>query len=197
MVASADLTSSQFSEFQDLASDDELAVLPAIPFIIIAGTKVLAITAASLGVIKAASNIQELLNGSDADIFVPEDVDTGTEPFDLGAATEIDPNTLPEGNDFLEDILNGQFEFPDAEEGGSYFLPIGEVPDSPIGKTTKLSKKFLEDRGVDAEDLKAGVVGDAGGQFDIYKDKKNNLWAVTKGDKAEESDLWLDNLDNY
>ena len=32
---------------------------------------------------------------------------------------------IPNGNDFIEDVLNGQFEFPDAEEGGSYFLAAG------------------------------------------------------------------------
>ena len=60
-----------------------------------------------------------------------------------------------------------------------------------------IKKNFLKRKGIDAEKLKAGVVGDAGSQFDIYKDTKGNLWAVKKGDKPEESDLWLDNLDNY
>ena len=53
------------------------------------------------------------------------DAPTNTPPFDLGElgnAREIDPEKFPSGNKFLEDILGGQFEFPNAEEGGSYFL---------------------------------------------------------------------------
>ena len=59
---------------------------------------------------------------------------------------------------------------------------------------------FIAEEGwavVGEEKLKAGVVGDAGSQFDIYKDTKGNLWEVKKGGKPEESDLWLDNLKNY
>ena len=105
---------------------------------------------------KASKNIQELVAESEIGIFrspfpkssdnsasdnntggTLDEVDTGTEPFDLGAATEIDPNTLPKGNDFLEDILNGQFEFPDVEEGGSYiFLASGAFSDG-IDETTQ------------------------------------------------------------
>ena len=51
----------------------------------------------------------------------------GTEPFDLGELTKIEPESIPNGNEFIEDVLNGQFEFPDAEEGGSYFLAIEET----------------------------------------------------------------------
>ena len=131
--------------------NDEIAALPIIlgP-VIVEGIKLIAITAASLGTIKAANNIQEILAEGDIDVFrspFPEptgetgdnntgstldEVGSGTEPFDLGAATEIDPKTLPQGNEFLEDILNGQFEFPDAEEGGSYFLAAG-APGNELG----------------------------------------------------------------
>ena len=60
-----------------------------------------------------------------------------------------------------------------------------------------IKKNFLQRRGIDAEELKKGAVLGKGTEFDIYKDEKNNLWAVRKREKPEESDLWLDNLDNY
>ena len=128
LVASTDLSGVEFEEFKNAARESEIALGPAIaiPFIIVEGTKVLAITAASLGIIKAASNIQELLEGSDAEIFVPEDVDTSIPPFDLGEATKIDPESFPNGDEFVQDILDGNFEFPNdnADGVGSYFLPI-------------------------------------------------------------------------
>ena len=55
-------------------------------------------------------------------------INTGTELFDLGQLTQIEPESIPNGNEFIEDVLNGQFEFPDAEEGGSYVLPIETNP---------------------------------------------------------------------
>ena len=83
----------------------------------------LAITAASLGIIKAASNIQELIELNKPEVFVPEgDIDPSTPPFDLGEATRINPESFPNSNDFLDDILDGQYEFPDDGEGGTYFL---------------------------------------------------------------------------
>ena len=102
--------------------NDEVAV--AIPIVIVVGAKVIAFTAASLGIIKATSNIQELLEANEPEIFVPEgDIDPSIPPFDLSEVPRYDPERFPNNNDFLDDILNGQYEFPDAEEGGSYFLP--------------------------------------------------------------------------
>lgn len=144
---------------------------------------------------------ERLTEGNNGDVltFPAEEftVPTGTPGFELGEPIGFDDNTFfPKGDGFLDDLLNGRFETPNESEGGSYFLAI-EVPDNPIGKTTRLDKKFLEERGIDAEELKKGVVGDAGGRFDIYKDQEGNLWAVEKKQSPEESDLWLDNLDNY
>ena len=83
----------------------------------------IAFTAASLGIIKAASNIQELLEANEPEIFVIEgDIDPSIPPFDLSEVPRYDPERFPNNNDFLDDILDGQYEFPDAEEGGSYFL---------------------------------------------------------------------------
>ena len=90
------------------------------------------ITATSLGVIKAASNIRELLGTSDTEVFIPDDdVDTSIPPFDLGEVTKIDDSkNIPSGNDFLEGILDGQYEFPNAEESGAYFLAVSVYDDS-------------------------------------------------------------------
>ena len=126
LVASADLSDSQFINFQDSASlladgNDDVAF--ALPIVIVVGVKVIAFTAASLGIIKAASNIQELVEANEPEIFVPEgDIDPSIPPFDLSEVPRYDPERFPNNNDFLDDILDGRFEFPDAEEGGSYFL---------------------------------------------------------------------------
>ena len=145
-------------------------------------------------------NDERLTEGNNGDVLTfPEgefDVDFGTEALDLGEPIGLDDNTYFPKNGLLDDLLEGKYEFPDDGEGGSYFLAI-EVPDNPIGKTTRLSEEFLEKRGIDAEELKKDVVGDAGGKFDIYKDKEGNLWAVRKGQNPKSSELWLDNLDNY
>ena len=55
------------------------------------------------------------------------DVDFGTPPFDLGEPIGFDDNAFfPKGDRFLDDILNGRFEFPDDDsESGSYFIAIG------------------------------------------------------------------------
>lgn len=129
LVASADLSGSQFEEFKNLATqENEVAFAPAlaIPFIIVNGNTILAITAASLGLIATASNIQELLDSSDTEVFVPEgDIDPSTPPFDLGEATRINPESFPNSNDFLDGILDGNFEFPTDDAGGVYFLAAG------------------------------------------------------------------------
>ena len=146
LVASADLSNSQFKELKTLAEDtNEVALVPAIPFIIIGGAKVIAITAASIGIIKAASNIQDLLEDSRVEVFVPEGVDTSTGPFDLGEAARIAKENFPGRNDFLEDLFDGQYEFPDdSGEAGAYFLPIETNPilsdlidSSTLGDETK------------------------------------------------------------
>ena len=72
------------------------------------------------------------------------DAPTSTPPFDLGElgnAREINSEQFPSGNKFLEDILNGQFEFPDAEEGGSYFLTADTgIPEGiDIEETSQIS----------------------------------------------------------
>ena len=82
LVASTDLSGLDFQDFKESAAlldEDAVAIAPAlaIPFIVVEGTKVLAITAASLGIIQAASNIQELLGTTDREVFIPDsDVDT-------------------------------------------------------------------------------------------------------------------------
>ena len=67
-----------------------------------------------------------------------EDVETGTELFDLGEATRIDPESLPKGNDFLNDIHDGNFEFPDVEESGSHFLAASGAFSDGIDETTQV-----------------------------------------------------------
>ena len=76
----------------------------------------------------------------DGEINVP----TGTPEFDLAEPIGFDDNALfPKGDGFLDDILNGRFEFPedgeisftffDAIEGNTYFREV-EIADEQ-GKT--------------------------------------------------------------
>ena len=151
LVASANLSDEQFGTFKEQANSigtTEGTEIAAVPLLlapaVVGGIKVLIVTVASLTAINSANNIRQLIQDSDSQIYyTPVDDDlfadtnverfpagegdapTNTPPFDLGElgnAREIDPEKFPSGNKFLEDILGGQFEFPDAEEGGSYFL---------------------------------------------------------------------------
>ena len=61
-------------------------------------------------------------DGGNVETVDPDDVDTGTEPFDLGESIVLDDRTFIPGDDFLDDILNGQFEFPLEGETGPYVL---------------------------------------------------------------------------
>ena len=70
----------------------------------------------------------------------------GTPPFDLGDPIGFDDNAFfPKGDGFLDDILNGQFEFPDEGQEFTYFLAIEEnneilrdlIDVSTLGRKTK------------------------------------------------------------
>ena len=147
LVVSVDLTDSQFEEFQDLSDTvterNDLVAGIFIPIILYKTGEIILYSAFSVGALVSADNLRKALEESDTSIFrspfpeptggtasdnntggsSPEQVDIGTEPFDLGETIRIDIETFPSGSQFLEDILDGQFEFPDVEEGGSYFLP--------------------------------------------------------------------------
>ena len=135
LYAPADLNESQFEKFKNLAqeeSDLAFAATLAIPIVIVGGNTVLAVTALSIGAIIAAKSIQELIEANQPEVFVPEgDIDSSTPPFDLGEASQIDPESFPNGDDFLEGILDGQYEFPsDDGTGGAYYLTASVYDDS-------------------------------------------------------------------
>ena len=133
LVVPSSINGSQFEEFKDLSEQVTFAAAAlAIPIVIVGGTKVLAITAITLGIIKAASTIEDLLGAEDVEVFVPEgDIDTSTPPFDLGSISKLnDNNSLPNGVDFVEGILEGRYEFPSADGGGAYFLAVDVYDDS-------------------------------------------------------------------
>lgn len=57
----------------------------------------------------------------------------GTPPFDLAEPIGLDDNAFfPKGDGFLDDILNGRFEFPAEGEEFAYFLAAGR-PGNDIG----------------------------------------------------------------
>ena len=73
------------------------------------------------------------------------DVDFGTPPLDIGEPIGFDDNTFfPKGESgsFLDDILNGRFEFPLEGEGGSYFLAIEE--NNEIIRELRNTSTFLQ-----------------------------------------------------
>ena len=64
-------------------------------------------------------------------------VDTGTPPFNLEEAIEVNVLDFPNADSYLQDILDGKFEFPtDDGEGGAYFL-ASEPFSEGIDETTQ------------------------------------------------------------
>ena len=152
LIDLGDSSSQQLESLEETAalleSEGEDVAL-ALPLVYYFAAGVFAYTAISLEALRQADSFQEAIDNSDYDTYIStgsdyeplvgplegkdvpqgfpsgqEEVSLTTPPFDLGAATQIDPKTFPKGDDFLQDILDGQYEFPDVEEGGSYFLPI-------------------------------------------------------------------------
>lgn len=149
-AASANLSDEQFQTLKDSAlannQETELAAAPAIPIIIYYIYGAIAITAITPALLESANSIQELIQSSDIDIYIStppfvgplleDDVPGGfptregeapltTPPFDLGEATSIDKEIFPSGNQYLEDILDGQFEFPLDDELFIFFNAAG------------------------------------------------------------------------
>ena len=149
-AASANLSDEQFQTFKDSALPNdrgiEVAAAPAIPIIIYYLYGAIAITAVTPALLESANNIRELIQGNDIDIYIStppfvgpllkDDVPGGfptregevpltIPPFDLGEATSIDKEIFPSGNQYLEDILDGQFEFPLDDELFIFFDAAG------------------------------------------------------------------------
>ena len=149
-AASANLSDENFQIFKDSALANnpgtEVAVAPAIPIVIYYIYGAIAITAVTPLLLENANNIQELIQGSDIGVYtstppfdgslleddVPGGFPTGegevpltTPPFDLGEATKIDKEIFPSGNQYLENILDGQFEFPLDDELFIFFDAAG------------------------------------------------------------------------
>ncbi|WP_414530342.1 hypothetical protein, partial [Nodularia chucula] len=54
-----------------------------------------------------------------------------------------------------------------------------DIPDVPIGGLKGVDDKWLKNQGVDPHTIKEILPG-AAKEFDIYKDKNNNLWGLRK-----------------
>ena len=136
LVVSENLSGTDYDTFRGIAnsavedSDVTAVALPVVYYTIVGG---IAVTAITLELIRSSIDLQSALQ--DAKIYTfpggEGDIDPSTPPFDLGEATRV-VEKFPNGDQFLDDILNGQFEFPNAEESGPYFLassPISGVSD--------------------------------------------------------------------
>ena len=121
IVASSDLSSSNlgaiksFAEITETENPEVAIALPVIYYTIAGG---IALTAVGIELIRTANNIQDLVNGSTTytGTFDSGGVDTSIPPFDTGETITIQPESFPNGDRFIEKVLEGQFEFPDGSE---------------------------------------------------------------------------------
>jgi hypothetical protein len=68
-------------------------------------------------------------------------------------------------------------------------------PNGPVGSLKKVSDSWLKQRGIDAHKTKIEMMGrERISQYDIYKDRKGNLWILGKGGVGEPQwfDRWSD-----
>ena len=135
---------------------------------------------------------EQLTNEGDVQIFAPPDVDFDSEPFDLGEPIGFDDNTFfPKGDGFLDDILNGQFEFPlDDEISFTYFNEsssgiglareekVADIVGGTIARNPQSPKKDLKVSG-GGTSIKIDVLG-PNGEYIIVggKGKGSNKKAV-------------------
>ena len=121
IVASSDLSSTDigaiksFAEITETENPEVAIALPLVYYTIAGG---IAVTAIGIELIRSANNIQELVEGSTTYTRTLDDggIDTSIPPFDTGETVTIERETFPNGNRFIENILEGQFEFPDGSE---------------------------------------------------------------------------------
>ena len=124
LVASSDLSNVDFGTIKSFATiteteNPEVAVAPlAIPVIIKLGAELVIYTGLSIALIKQSNDLLQALQESDVQLFSSsgEDINTSTPPFDLGKVTNVNPETFPDGNQFIQDIQDGRFEFPEGNE---------------------------------------------------------------------------------
>ena len=124
IVASSDLSNVDFGTIKSFATiteteNPEVAVAPlAIPVIIKLGAELVIYTGLSIALIKQSNDLLQALQESDVQLFSSsgEDINTSTPPFDLGKVTNVNPETFPDGNQFIQDIQDGRFEFPEGNE---------------------------------------------------------------------------------
>ena len=102
-----------FADITEL-ENPEVAVIQ-IPILWYTITKAVAVAAISIELIRRANNIQELINESTLYTFSSDNggIDPSTPPFDTGQIVTVEQESFPNGDRFVENILDGQFEFPD------------------------------------------------------------------------------------
>jgi hypothetical protein len=94
-------------------------------------------------------------------------------------------NAVLEGTTFgdIHNIADKKCPFDKEKEEKEKETASGDGS-KPTGDIKKLQDNYLKQRGIDAERVKAEAVGDAGTQFNIYKDKIGWLFAVKITDSS-------------
>jgi hypothetical protein len=70
-----------------------------------------------------------------------------------------------------------------------------EIPTGPSGKLTRRDPGYWKRQGVDPEKLKDQVLHGSGSKYDVYTDKKGNVWILRKGETPDKA-IWAGKLDD-
>ena len=124
IVASDDLENTDIGAIKSFGEitqteNPEIAFGPAtIPIIYYTIAGGIAITAVGIELIRNSSTIEDFIRGSTTYTVSPDNggIDTSIPPFDTGEIVIVEQESFPNGDRFIENILEGRFEFPDSNE---------------------------------------------------------------------------------
>ena len=124
IIASSDLSSTNIGAIKSFGEitqteNPEIAFGPAtIPIIYYTIAGGIAITAVGIELIRNSSTIEDFIRGSTTYTISPDNggIDTSIPPFDTGEIVIVEQESFPNGERFIENILEGRFEFPDSNE---------------------------------------------------------------------------------
>ena len=197
IIASSDLSSVDIGAINSFAENletenPELAALPvAIPIIYVLA-KGVAVTAISLELAKRVNNIQELISESTTYTLSndSEGIDSSIPPFDTGETITIEQTSFPNGDRFVENILDGQFEFPDGDVlFTDNFLSINSGNSDPMNDDSLWDAPELGDTVIppisDVSD-EPEIIANNDHSFDKHKDEFPGV--ETRTDFAKEID---------
>ena len=124
IIASPDLSSTDIGAIKSFGEitqteNPEIAFGPAtIPIVYYTIAGGIAITAVGIELIRNSSTIEDFIRGSTTYTISTDNggIDTSIPPFDTGEIVIVEQESFPNGDRFIENILEGRFEFPDSNE---------------------------------------------------------------------------------